>query len=210
MTVNMCWVAERFVNYSHILMQEYRVSTREMRVVMDFNRNRMDRRPVRRNSFASVRGTIVELLPSRIGGRRVDPCTIFATVEDMDGNTTTFVITPSTFVVDNVTLSVGMLCTFWYRKDVPVPLIYPPQYNAVVVAQESNERMVDVSFYNSALVNEEQTLRLNVDGAVDVRTTNNQYYQGNPANNDLVVIYTTTTRSIPAQTTPKKIIVLCQ
>ena len=60
-------------------MQEYRVSTREMRVVMDFNRNRMDRRPVRRNSFASVRGTIVELLPSRIGGRRVDPCTIFAT-----------------------------------------------------------------------------------------------------------------------------------
>ena len=176
---------------------------------MDINRNRGNRNPVRRSSFASVRGTIVELVPSRTGNRRTDPCTIFATVEDMDGNIVTFVITPSTFVVDFTTLSVGMRCTFWYRADVPVPLIYPPQYNAVVVAQERNERFVDVSFYNSSLTNEEQTLRLNIDGSVDIRTTNNQFYQGNPANNELVVIYVTSTRSIPALTTPRRIVVLC-
>lgn len=181
---------------------------------MDINRNRNNRRPdnrnpVRRSSFASVRGTIVELVPSRLGDRRTDPCTIFATVEDADGNIVTFVITPSTFVVDYTTLSVGMRCTFWHRTDVPVPLIYPPQYNAVVAAQDRNERFVDVSFYNSSLINEEQTLRLNIDGSVDIRTPNNQFYQGNPANNELVVIYTTSTRSIPAQTTPRRIVVLC-
>lgn len=174
----------------------------------DYNTN--GRNPFRGNRFGSVRGTIVEMMPMRMGSRRANPCTIFITVEDRDGNTVNFILSPSTYVVDYTTLSVGMRCTFWYRADAPVPLIYPPQYNAVVIAEERNERFVDVSFYNTALVNEEQTLQLNIDGTVDIRTPNNQYYQGNPANHNLVVTYVTSTRSIPAQTTPRRIVVLCE
>lgn len=174
---------------------------------MEYNYNGMN--PYRRNSFGYVSGTIVDMVPARMGNRRADGCMIFATVEDMDGNTVNFIITPSTFVVDWETLSVGMSCTFWYRTDAPAPLIFPPQYNAVVVAQEKNGRMVDVSYYNMSMVNESQTLQLNVDGNVDIRTTNNQYFQGSPANHNLVVIYDTSTRSIPAQTTPREIVVLC-
>lgn len=158
--------------------------------------------------YLAVAGTIIEMVPTRIG-RRMDGCTIFITVEDENGSTVNFILTPETYVVDNVTLSVGMRTTFWYRTDVPVPLIYPPQYRAVVAAERRNDQMIDVSYYNNALVNEEQTLQLNIDGAVELRTTNNQYYQANPADNDLVVIYQTSTRSIPAQTTPKRIVVLC-
>lgn len=174
---------------------------------MDFRFNGM--KPYRRSSFASITGTIVELVPARIGSRRADGCMLFATVEDMDGNTVNFIITPSAYVVEFETLSVGMKCVFYYRTDAPAPLIYPPQYHAVVVAQEKNGRMVDVSYYNTSLVNEEQTLQLNIDGMVDLRTTNNQYFQGSPANHNLVVIYDTATRSIPAQTTPKEVVVLC-
>lgn len=166
--------------------------------------------PYRRSSFGFVTGTIVDLEPTRMGNRRADGCMIFATVEDMDGNTVNFMITPSTFVVDWETLSVGMRCTFWYRTDAPTPLIYPPQYTAVVVAQEKNGRMVDVGYYNASMVNETQTLQLNIDGSVDIRTTNNQYFQGSPANHNLVVVYETSTRSIPAQTTPDEVIVLCE
>lgn len=158
--------------------------------------------------YLFISGTIVEMAPTRMG-KRMDGCTIFITIEDETENTVNFILTPDTYVVDNVTLSVGMSAVFWYRTDVPVPLIYPPQYRAVVAAQKRNDRMIDVSHYNHALVNEEQTLQLNLDGAVELRTTNNQYYQANPADNDLVVIYTTSTRSIPAQTTPKKVVVLC-
>ena len=61
-----------------------------------------------------------------------------------------------------------------------------------------------------ALVNEDQTLQLNMDGSVNVRTTNNQYFQGSPANHDLVVVYGSSTRSIPAQTTPELVVVLCE
>ncbi len=178
---------------------------------MDFNRNRRwENRMinVEKGKYAWVVGTIVDMAPARMG-RRVDGCTIFTTVEDEDGNTIHFLMSPSTYIVENITLSVGMLCTFWYRTDVPVPLIYPPQYQAVVIALKTNDRMIDVSYYNHALVNEEQTLQLNIDGSVDLRTANNQYFQASPANHDLVVIYETSTRSIPAQTTPKKIVVLC-
>ncbi|MCM1326049.1 MAG: hypothetical protein NC094_08535 [Bacteroidales bacterium] len=158
--------------------------------------------------YLSITGTIVEMAPTRMG-RRMDGCTIFITLEDETENTVNFILTSDTYVVDNVTLSVGMSAIFWYRTDVPVPLIYPPQYRAVVAAEKKNDRMINVSHYNHALVNEEQTLQLNLDRAVELRTTNNQYYQANPADNDLVVIYQTSTRSIPAQTTPKKIVVLC-
>ena len=131
-------------------------------------------RPMRRSSFGSMKGTIVVLVPAGQGGRRADGCLLFATIEDTDGNTVNFFINPDTYVVDFTTLSVGMMATFWYRNDAPMPLIYPPQYTAV-----------------------------------DVRTANNQYFQARPANHNLVVIYSSSTRSIPAQTTPSTVVVLC-
>lgn len=167
-----------------------------------------DRTAFGRSRFGFVTGTIVELVPTRVGNRRADGCMLF-TVEDMDGNIVNFMVTPSTYVVDFETLSEGMQCTFWYSMDVPMPLIYPPQYNAVVAAVLKNGQMVNVGYYDTSLVNEDQTLQLNLDKRVAVRTTNNQYFQGSPANHNLVVTYDNSTRSIPAQTTPLKIVVLC-
>ena len=165
--------------------------------------------PFRRNRFGFVTGTIVELVPTKVGNRRADGCMLFTTVEDMDGNTVNFVVTPSTYVVDFETLSIGMPCTFWYSMDAPMPLIYPPQYNAVVAAVQKNGRMINVGYYDTSFVNEDQTLQLNMDKIVEVRTTNNQYFQGSPANHNLVVTYDNSTRRIPAQTTPLRIVVLC-
>ena len=137
-------------------------------------------KPFKRNRFGSVTGTIVDMVPTKIGSRRANGCVIFVVLEDMDGNTVNFMLTPSTYVLDFDTLSAGMLCTFWYNADAPMPLIYPPQYNAVVAAQEKNGRNVNVDFYNTAMVNDSKTLEMNMDGSVDVRTTNNQYFQVSP------------------------------
>lgn len=175
---------------------------------MDFNYNNGGNNP-RSPRFGWVSGTIVDIMPTRQGGRRANGCILFVTLETEDGETVNVILSPAAFVVDFETLSVGMNCTFWYLADAPMILIYPPQYNAVVAARDKNSRMVDVSHYGQELVNQERTLQLKLDGSVDVRTTNNQYFQGSPADHDLVVIYETSTRSIPAQTTPKKIVVLC-
>lgn len=175
---------------------------------MDFNLNNGGMTSVMPR-FGWVRGTIVDMMPTRQGGRRADGCVLFVTLETEEGETVNIILSPATYVVDFETLSVGMDCTFWYLADAPMILIYPPQYNAVVAARNRNDRMIDVSRYGRELVNQERTLQLKLDGSVQIRTTNNQYFQGSPADHDLVVIYETSTRSIPAQTTPKSIVVLC-
>lgn len=175
---------------------------------MDFNLNNGGMASVMPR-FGWVRGTIVDMMPTRQGGRRADGCVLFVTLETEEGETVNIILSPATYVVDFETLSVGMDCTFWYLADAPMILIYPPQYNAVVAARNRNDRMIDVSRYGRELVNQERTLQLKLDGSVQIRTTNNQYFQGSPADHDLVVIYETSTRSIPAQTTPKSIVVLC-
>ncbi len=165
--------------------------------------------PCQKGTYASVRGMIVEISSARTESHSSDSCILYFTVEDADGNIVTFMVTPQTYVLDWQTLKTGMECIFWYRTDAPAVLIYPPQYTAVVAAQARRDRNVDVSFYDAELVNEERTLQLKLDTSVELRTVGNQYFQGNPANHNLVVTYTTSTRSIPAQTTPGKVVVLC-
>lgn len=175
---------------------------------MDYNFDY--RNPYQRTTYYSVEGTIVDMEPARIGKRKADGCMMFVTIEDMDGNIVNFVVTPSAYVVDYVTLKEGMNAVFYYRADAPAPLIYPPQYNAVVVVpQRSDGKFVSVGYFNSSLMNEDRTLLLNMNSSVSVMTTNNQIFLGSPADHNLAVTYETTTRSIPAQTTPVKVVVLC-
>lgn len=173
---------------------------------MEHNRTNLNRR----KSYYMVEGTIVEIEPTRMGRNRANGCIMFISVEDMEGNIVNFIVTPSTFVVDFTQLREGMRCLFYYRADAPAPMIYPPQFNASVVAPLINGQFVSVGYFNNSLVNEEQSLQIHLDSSTSVLTTNNQIYMGSPAGHNLVVLYENSTRSIPAQTTPKKIIVLCE
>ena len=91
---------------------------------MDYRYN--GRNPYRRKVYGSVEGTIVDMAPANTGNRRSEGCIIYVTLEDGNGDTVVFIMNPDTYVVDCETLSVGMMCTFWYRMDTPMPLIYPP------------------------------------------------------------------------------------
>lgn len=176
---------------------------------MDYTFNNRSGLPGENPRFGFVSGTIVDIVPTMQGNRKTNGCILFVTIEDGNGEIVNVIISPVTYVVDFETLSVGMNCTFWYLADAPMLLIYPPQYSAAVAARNRNDRMIDVSRYGRDMVNQERTLQLKLDGSVDIMTTNNQYFQGSPENHDLVVIYETSTRSIPAQTTPREIVVLC-
>ncbi len=175
---------------------------------MDYTFDRMN--ALRRSRYMSIQGRIVSIEPTGFGNRRADGCMMFVGVEAMDGSMVNFMVTPATYVVDFTTLSEGMTATFFYRADVPVPLIYPPQYNAVVIAPQMQGTFVFVGRFNNSLVSDDQGLQLNMNNDVPMVTTNNQTFMGNIANHDLVVIYSITTRSIPAQTTPIKVVVLCR
>ena len=68
---------------------------------------------------------------------------------------------------------------------------------------------VKVAYFNNQLVSSDGQLQLNLSPTTQILLINGQRFSRYPANRDLVVYYGPTTRSIPAQTTPYRIIVLC-
>lgn len=136
-------------------------------------------------------------------------CYKFITLENELGEIVNFVVSPTTYFVDNVMVSVGDRLTGYYDGDAPTLLIYPPQYEALVMVKDSPYQNVKVDYFNRQLESSDGQLRLNISPYTQIVLTNGQIFSRYPGNRDLIVIYGPTTRSIPAQTTPYRIIVLC-
>lgn len=136
-------------------------------------------------------------------------CYKLISVEDRHGSIVNFVISPTTYFVDDIMVEIGDMITGFYDANAPVPLIYPPQYRAIVVALNSPFYNVKVGYFNSDLVSSDNMLILNISPFTLIVLENGQAFSKYPGNRDLIVIYGVTTRSIPAQTTPFKIIVMC-
>ncbi len=130
-------------------------------------------------------------------------------VETEEGAVTNFFLSPGTYVIGFETLYESMPVTVFYNGAQPAPMIYPPQFMAAVIAPVQEGQMVAVGYFNNVLMAADQSLKLNLSPATEVVTENNQTFMGNPGGHTLVVLYRQTTRSVPPQTTPEKIIVLC-
>lgn len=126
-----------------------------------------------------------------------------------DGTIVNFVISPTTYFLDNVIVSVGDRVTGFYDLNVPVILIYPPQYQALIIIKDNPYQHVKVDFFNSQLLSSDGQLQLNITNVTPILLQNGQPFTLYPANRNLLVVYSFTTFSIPAQTSPNKIIALC-
>ena len=136
-------------------------------------------------------------------------CYKLMSVEDGYGSIVNFVVSPSTYFVDQVMVRVGDRVTGFYDANAPVPLIFPPQFRAIVMAIDTVYQNVKVDYFNSKLISSDNTLKLNITPYTNIVLGNGQAFSGNPGNRDLIVVYGATTKSIPAQTTPYEIIVMC-
>ena len=132
------------------------------------------------------------------------------TLEDGQGSIVNFVVEPKTYFVNGVMVSIGDRIMGFYNVDLPVPLIYPPQYRAVVMAMTTSYMNVKVSYFDSHLISSDNSLHLNLAPCTQIVLENGQAFSRNPANRELIVLYGAVTKSIPAQTTPYKIIVICE
>ncbi|MEO4052344.1 hypothetical protein [Solibacillus sp. CAU 1738] len=159
--------------------------------------------------FYSFHGTVTKISDFMVTPNDQSGCNKLFTVTNNSGAIVNFVVSPTTYVVDHTTIVVGDRITGYYDGNAPVPLIYPPQYQALVIVKDHPHQNVKVDFFNSRLISSDGQLQLNLSPFTQLLLTNSQAFIGNPANRNLIVIYGATTRSIPAQTTPMKIIVLC-
>lgn len=160
-------------------------------------------------SYIEVRGTITDITDFWTTNEEPTGCSQLITVQDRNNSITNFVISPSTYLINHAPIQVGDPIVAFYNGDLPVPLIYPPRYQAVVIGKQSRMSNIYVSHFNDQLISSDGMLRLNLGPNTRIRLTNGQYFLNPIENKDLVVIYGPSTRSIPAITTPDQIIVLC-
>ncbi|MDX5476792.1 MAG: hypothetical protein LPK00_14760 [Bacillaceae bacterium] len=161
-------------------------------------------------NFGAFRGRVTNIgdfIVSQNG--ESEGCYKIFTLEDGNGGIVNFVVSPSTYFVDQVTVNIGDIVTGYYDVNSPVPLIYPPQYRAIIMVKDSPYFNVKVDFFDNQLVSSDGQLRLNVSPNTQIVAQNSQTFTSNPANRNLIVIYGPSTFSIPAQTTPYRIIVWC-
>lgn len=161
-------------------------------------------------NFQSFQGTVTMISDFMIGQNgEGEGCYTLMSVANGNGDVVNFVVSPTTYFVDHVMVVVGDQVTGYYDANAPVPLIYPPQYRALVMVEDDANQNVKVGYFNGQLESSDGQLKLNISPYTQILLTNGQAFTKNPANRNLIVIYGPTTRSIPAQTTPYQIIVWC-
>lgn len=142
-------------------------------------------------------------------------CSLRLVLQTMDQGIVHMTVSGSTYVVDSQPLRIGDQVTCFYSLWAPVALIYPPLYQAVIVVPASAGRYSTLDVFtqmsgSQQLTNSDDTLRLNLSRQTQITLPNGQIFGGSLSGKLLLVIYSATTRSIPAQTTPERILVFCQ
>ncbi|MEY9973384.1 hypothetical protein ABH966_003784 [Lysinibacillus sp. RC46] len=137
----------------------------------------------------------------------------YFTVKDGD-QTNILEITKDTLVFDNtgkkVDLKEGDKIVAYTFANKPQKLIYPPQFNPEVVIIETKEAgFVEVDYFFENLTNTYDMLKLSIGENTELLNTKGEKVAAKDlVEKNLVVFYTASTKSIPAQTTPSKVIVL--
>lgn len=119
------------------------------------------------------------------------------------------ILSPQTQVIGSVRLRRGMRVAGFYDTSLPAPAVFPPQYQAEIITPLRREQNVTLNYFDENLVAEDNSLRLNINPMTNVVTANGQRFFCSRGNAELLVYYTITTFSIPPQTSPQKIVVMC-
>lgn len=154
-------------------------------------------------TFVPVTGIIQNISPMNN-----DCCSSMISIRTNDG-ITNFVLSPSTYVIQETLLRPGMRITAFYDPSLPMPLIFPPQYQAVFITRNNTNDNVFAGYFNDDLVSEDNALKLNIARSTEILTSNGQRYNCSLTGKLLIVYYRNTTRSVPPQTTPRRIVVVC-
>lgn len=162
--------------------------------------------------FLSYTGTVKEVSER-------DGNTLFVTLESEADGPANFVINKNTHLIDHLEIKVGQELIGFYESNRPMLLIYPPQYPVSIVAEVKDNLFVEADKFDKDLVNTDNSLKLNISEDTEIVWENGtqmnwvkaptaEELKAALSERRLVVFYDVSTRSIPAQTTPKKIIVL--
>jgi hypothetical protein len=152
-------------------------------------------------TLLSIKGIVNSVAPMSAS------CGNFLLSINTENGIVNIVLTPDTYVVDCTAMLPGMWIYAFYDGAAPALLIYPPQYLAKLIAPFTEGTFVAFQYFDNNLTAPDQFLRLNIAPATKITTANGQPFSCCLTEKSLLVFYSITTRSIPPQTTPHRIIV---
>ena len=153
-------------------------------------------------NLVPVIGTIIN-----ISGEN-DCCSRMITLRTENG-IVNFRVVSDTRIIDDRQLRIGFRVAAFYDGNLPVPLIFPPQYTAQIITLLGRNEQIMLNFFDNNLTASDQSLQLNIGRNTNVSTINGQSVNCSLGNHVLLVYYMVTTRSIPPQTSPSRVVVLC-
>lgn len=142
-------------------------------------------------------------------------------VSDENQGIVNLTISENTVLVDNQgneisaeDIKIGDTVTMFCNANTPALMVLPPRYTPdVLVLNTDKEGFAEVDYFSDELVNSKNTLALNIDDSTVISFANGAKMiakADDVKNSNAAVFYNSTTRSIPAQTTPSKIIILSE
>lgn len=153
-------------------------------------------------NYRSVVGTILRITSG-------NSCCAQTLAVQTESGPVNIIVSGDTKVIDCVRLRQGMRVATFYDGTLPVPAIFPPQYRAEMITSLRRDQNIMLNFFDRNLTAQDNSLRLNIGPMTNITTVNGQSFTCNLRNSTLLVYYTATTFSIPPQTTPQKVVVLC-
>src|SRR5699024_9669590 len=115
-------------------------------------------------------------------------CSKMIALQNEEDAPVNFILTHSTYVVNQDMIAIGDTVTGYYDANVHAILIYPPQYQALIMVKEQTYQNVKVSYFNSGQISNDHQLKLNIHPYTQIITTNAKAFTGNTANQTLIVI----------------------
>ncbi|TQR16389.1 stalk domain-containing protein [Psychrobacillus soli] len=148
-----------------------------------------------------------------------DVVTLTVETEEKEPQITIFKLTDETLLFNSGTtksiekdaFQKGQRIDAYYDKNKPMIMIYPAQISPELVIVHDEEKMgsVKVSKFDDEFLSLDNELKLNIgEKTLLVNEKGEELEQADLNGKELVVFYTVSTRSIPAQTTPSKIITI--
>lgn len=160
--------------------------------------------------FKSFSGSLIDIVDIFMNqDKDTIGCFKLMSVENDNKDIVNFIVSPQTYFINHETLNIGDKVTGFYYANAPVPLIFPPQYRALLMSKNHIDKNVKVSYFNNELISIDNQLKIIPSPETKILLRNNQYFTQDISNRNLIVLYGPSTKSIPAQTTPYEIIVIC-
>lgn len=160
--------------------------------------------------FESFTGVIEEIRPYYENDGTEAEGRFFVLVKNENGQEANLVITPDTLRLTEAELKKGATATGWYKGGMPMIMIYPPQYSIDILAVDLPQdglATIKADRFDENLVSDDGGLKL-IPGEETEILLDGEPYDGPLENRLLVVFYTVAAESLPARTTPEKIVVL--